>query len=72
MDVENISAKDLNSPHEVTVNDGNEEATVTCTPLGYCIIVASDQTGRYPQALKDVANELYYYSMAAAKYFETL
>ena len=69
VDVENISAPDLNALYSVTVDDGVQTATVTCSPLSYCNSVYKNASGVHSQELHNVAAALILYNRAADNYF---
>jgi hypothetical protein len=70
VDVTDIAAKDLDDEITITINDGSETASVTCSAMTYCWIVQIDDSGAFDEAMKDLASALYLYNQAANAYFK--
>lgn len=70
VDVTDIAAKDLDDEITITINDGSETASVTCSAMTYCWIVQIDDSGAFDAAMKDLASALYLYNQAANAYFK--
>lgn len=68
VDVEDISAQNLDLTYSVTVNDGVQEGTIPYSPLTYCQSVRSKDTTA--EALANLCGALYLYNSAANSFFD--
>jgi len=68
VDVEDISAQNLDVTYSVTVNDGVQEGAIPYSPLTYCQSVRSKDTTA--EALANLCGALYLYNSAANNFFD--
>ena len=68
VDVTTVAAQYLDKEYTVTINDGENETTVSASPLsyGYNVLKADPDD----EALKDLVKALYLYNQAANEYFK--
>ncbi len=69
VDVEDISAPDLDMSFTITVNDGTNTADISYSPLTYCSSIRTNYNSEEYQTLLDVCAALYLYNQAANAYF---
>lgn len=69
VDVENISAPDLDESFTVTVWDGIESADVCFSPMAYCASVKENAQGIHNETTQNLVAALYLYNQAANAYF---
>ena len=69
VDVENISAPDLDMTFTVTVDDGTNTADISYSPLAYCASVYKNASGIHTEELRKVVATLSMYNEAANAYF---
>lgn len=71
VDVENISAPDLDEIFTVTVHDGIESADVSFSPMAYCASVKENVQGIHTETLQNLVSALHLYNRAANDYFSS-
>ena len=71
VDVENISAPDLDEIFTVTVYDGIESADVSFSPMAYCESVKANAQGIHNEIMQNLVSALYLYNRAANDYFSS-
>ncbi len=69
VDIENISAKDLDEYVTITVNDGQEVAEISYAPMTYCASVLENAKGIHTPTVQDCVAAMYLYNKAANRYF---
>ena len=69
VDVENISAPDLDEIFVVTIDDGTNTADVAFSPMSYVASVRENAQGVHNEILRDLVSALYLYNQAANEYF---
>lgn len=69
VDVENISAPDLDETFTITVNDGTGTAEISYSALAYCASVYKNGNSIHSEALRTVVAAIYMYNTAANAYF---
>ena len=69
VDIDDISAQNLDMEFTVTLSDGEETADITYSPLSYCVSVKNNIYGAYNEAMLNVVTALYLYNCAANAYF---
>ncbi len=69
VDIENISAKDLDEYATITIFDGQESSEISYSPMSYCASVRINANGIHGPTVQDCVAALFLYNQAANIYF---